>query len=319
MPRLFSPDAAPRWLVRAARGAQLVMGALLLLSGALKVWEPVLFYWELVPYAQLLGVTKSWAAFARAGLLVAPFECVLGLALLANWRPRWTMPVAVALMAWFIALMLLAWKAGATDECGCFGTLVNRTPAQAAVEDVVMLALLLFAWWGVRPGRAWRRAGKLVLGGAVLSLLVGGGRFLPAQERLANSDLLPGVRLSGLEVKGVPFDLRQGEYLLELFSPKCGRCMASAPRLNVLAKKDDLPRVVGLSAFAHDGEEMKEFITRSRAQYPIGTISRTDYFRLTWKHGYPRLAYVKNGVVRRVWEHDEFPTEEAVRAAMAAP
>jgi len=307
-----------RGLVRAARGAQILMGAVLLLSGVLKVWQPVLFYWELVPYAQLLGVTSSWQLFARAGLVVAPFECALGLALLANWRPRWTMPVAVALMAFFIGLMLLAWKAGATDECGCFGTLVDRSPAEAAAEDVVMLALLLFGWWGARLRLPWRWGGALVVGGAVLSLLVGAGRFVPDMERLQRSDLLPGVRLAGLRVKGLTVDLQKGEFLVELFSPKCGRCLASAPRLNALARKGDLPTIVGLSAFAHDGEEMREFVARSRAEYAIGTISRTDYFRLTWGHGYPRLAYIRDGVVRHVWEYDEFPTEEALRTVIAS-
>lgn len=302
------------WMHRAARTAQMIMGALLVLSGVLKVWEPVLFYWELVPYAQLLGVTQHWEMFAQAGLLVAPFECFLGVALLANWRPGLVMPLAVALMAFFIGLMVWAWHLGATEECGCFGALVKRSPGEAAVEDVVMLALLLFGWWGAWKASAWRFAGGLVAGGTALALLVGVARFVPNMERLEHSDLLPGVRLSGLEIQGVSVDITQGRYLIELFSPRCSRCLQSVPKLNRVDAATDLPPVIGLASFARESAAMVDFITASAPRYPIGTISKTDYFRLTWRHGFPRLAYVVDGVVRRVWEYNEFPTAEALRA-----
>jgi len=51
----------------------------------------------------------------------------------------------------------------------------------------------------------------------------------------------------------------------------------------------------------------------------VATISKTDFFRLTAKHRYPRLAYVRDGVVQRVWEYFEFPTLEQIREAMKTP
>jgi hypothetical protein len=316
-----SEELAMQGLERAARWAQMLMGSVLLLSGLIKVWEPVLFYWEVVPYTQLLGIGQNmfgmaqpWQLFSGLALLLAPFECALGVALLANWRPRWTMPVAVTLMAFFIGLMVLAWRTGATDECGCFGALVDRSPGEAAAEDVAMLALLLFGWWGVRRRPGWRRGGALILAGTALALVVGTARFVPAAPRLAGSDLLPGVRLTGLKVAGLPADLHHGAYLVELFSPRCGRCLQSAPQVAALAQTPGLPTVVALSSAATDGAEMQQFVAKSGVQYPIGKISRTDFFRLTWGHGYPRLAYIRDGVVRHVWEHDQFPTAEAVVA-----
>lgn len=64
---------------------------------------------------------------------------------------------------------------------------------------------------------------------------------------------------------------------------------------------------------------MKQFKARLHPRFPVATISKTDFFRLTVKHGYPRLAYVRNGVVQRVWEHDEFPTLEQIRGVMKTP
>jgi hypothetical protein len=228
------------------------------------------------------------------------------------------MPLAILLMVFFVALMVVAWRAGATEECGCFGALYQRSPQQAAVEDMVMLVLLIFAAWGMWRQPAWPGASWLVAGGTVLALVVGALRFVPDMERLERSDLLPGVRLTGLEVKGLEQDLHEGELLIELFSPYCGRCLQSVPKLNAVDAAEDLPPVFGLSSFPHDGEAMREFMRRSGLAYPVGTITKTDYFRLTWGHGYPRLALLRDGVVVRVWEYNELPTAAELRATLGA-
>jgi hypothetical protein len=53
-----------------------------------------------------------------------------------------------------------------------------------------------------------------------------------------------------------------------------------------------------------------DFVKRYQPEYTIATVSRKDFVRLSWRHGYPRLALVRDGVVRRVWEHDALPTRE---------
>jgi hypothetical protein len=306
-------------LKKAARISQIAIGLIFVVSGAVKVWEPVLFYWDTIPYTQLLGVSGMWEEIAHAALLLAPFECALGMALLVNWRPRLTGSVATVLLVYFIGLMGYAWHQGASVDCGCFGTLIERSPKAAAIEDLGMLALLLFGWWGAPRQPACRWPGRLVLAGAVLSLGVGSIRFFPARDRLENSDLLPGVKLIGLNPQGVSVDLMQGEHLIELMSPRCGHCMDAVPRLNRLVEATDLPPLVALCSFPQDDQALIDFKKRLEPRFEIGTISRTDFFRLTWKHGYPRLAHINDGVVRRVWEHDQLPEPEEMREALAVP
>ncbi len=66
-------------LKKAARVSQIIVGLALLVSGLVKVWEPVLFFWEVVPYTQLMQLTKIWHYVAQAALLMGPFECALGI------------------------------------------------------------------------------------------------------------------------------------------------------------------------------------------------------------------------------------------------
>ena len=300
-------------------GARIVMGLVFVVAGLAKVWEPLLSYWQAMPYAQLLKLEpEHWPLAARTSLLVGPLECGLGLALLFNWRPRLAFPLATVLMTFFTGLTAWAWHLGITANCGCFGSLVDRSPGEAAVEDVVFLALLVFAWWrsGSVSRPAWAQSRWVVAGGAVLALVVGGVRFFPEIDRLEGSDLQVGVQLSGLELKGADIDLMKGEYLIELFSPGCGRCMKAVPKLNEWTGIADLPPIVALHNSGQDSEVLAKFRKQLQPRYHIANISLIDFRRLTWRHGYPRLAYLRDGVVQAVWEHFELPTEEQVKNTM---
>ena len=68
-----------------------------------------------------------------------------------------------------------------------------------------------------------------------------------------------------------------------------------------------LPRIIALTNFAQDSPQIQEFKSRFFPQFEIATISLTDFYRLTYAHGYPRMAYVKDGIVQSVWERDFFP------------
>ncbi len=298
-------------------GAGLV-GVVLLVSGAVKAWEPVLFFWEAVPYTQLLGLSGLWREVATVAVVLAPGECVLGVGLLANWQRRWLPLAALALLVFFCGLTAYAWYSGATADCGCFGSLVRRSPGEAAVEDGLLVLVLSLSWWAGRGTVAMPRAGWLVAAAAVAATgatLVG---FLPQIERLDKSDLLPGVRLRGLEVDGLAVNLMQGDLLVELMNPKCGHCIDAVPTLNQLVAAGDLPRLIALTSFARESPDVADFVREHQPEYPIGSVSRTDFFRLTWKHGFPRLALIRDGVVRQVWERDSFPKPDEVRAALVA-
>ena len=74
--------------------ARLAMGLVFVTAGAAKSWDPVIFYWEVVSYLEMLtvespGLAQSWAS---AAIYLAPVEVAVGLALLLNWRPRTTCP-----------------------------------------------------------------------------------------------------------------------------------------------------------------------------------------------------------------------------------
>lgn len=299
--------------------ARVVMGLVFLVAGAAKSWDPVLFYWEAVSYWELLGVTvQNWASFARPTLLLGPIECAVGVALILNWRPGLSLPAGLGLMLLFIGLTGYAWYQEADVNCGCFGALVDRTPGEALVEDIVMLGALLFAWkWGIGGGGSPGMA-RWVGVTAAAALLLTGVRFYPEVDRVENSDLAGGVRLTGVGLTGSEQDLGEGDHLIVLFSPKCGHCKRAVPRLNEWSDAPELPAVLGLHSLGHESEALKSFRDSMRPRFEIASISSSDWKRLTWRHGWPRMAFVRDGVVQRVWERSEMPTVKQLVAITAA-
>ena len=298
---------------------RVAMGLVFLVAGAAKSWDPVLFYWEAVSYYELLGFSfENWARFARPTLVLGPFEFAVGLALIVNWRPSVSIPVGLGLMLLFVGLTSYAWQQDANVDCGCFGALVDRTPGEALLEDLVMVAALLFAWkWGGRRGLLTNSTRWVGLAAAA-ALVVAGVRFYPESSRVENSDLAQGVRLTGLGVRGTDLDLSDGDYLLELFSPRCSRCKKAVPKLNSWVDTPGLPPVVALHTYTPESPELQAFRVAMRPRFEIASISSSDWKRLTWRHGFPRLAFVRDGVVQRVWEHFEMPTVKQLKRVTAA-
>ena len=318
-------NTASSGFLKLALAARLIMGLLFVLAGAAKSWDPVIFYWEIVSYLDLLSVDQhAWHRLASLAIGLGPVELAVGVGLLLNWRPRWIHPIAVVMMTVFLLVTGYAWSTGANVDCGCFGALAERSPGEAFVEDVVMLVLLLISWrWqsAMWPSPGTRLAGfstgKTIGAIFVVQLIVVAMLFYPDNDRLVNSDLTEGIELRGVELKGVDVDLGSGSYLVELFSPVCSRCKKAVPKLNRWADSDNLPTVIALNSYPQDSRELKEFQSQMNPRFDIATISKSDWMRLTVGHGWPRLAWIRDGIVQRVWEYNFMPSTSELQRVVS--
>jgi len=306
-----------RRVLVAARICQILIGIVFLVAGAAKSWNPVIFYWEALPFVQgILTLGPSIGpAVSRAALLMSVIEFGLGLALVMNWRPRWTLRIGVALMAFFLFLTVSAWSKGFDARCGCFGTLLQRGPGEATIENTVMLAMLLLALF--KQGSVFTTpeglARRIVTGGLLVALTVAGARFFPEMGRLEAGDLQVGLQLESLEVSGTDVDIYRGAYLVQLFSPTCKHCKEKVPEMNRLSAIPGVPQVVALSPFETHSTEIRHFVKQLQPRYKIAQISFTDFARLVHGHGFPRMAYVRNGEILAVWETNQFPTRSQIK------
>jgi uncharacterized membrane protein YphA (DoxX/SURF4 family) len=121
-----------------------ILGAILLVAVWGKALDPAAFAQQI--HAD--GLDRLVPAGALA-LLALALEAALGVALLLGLRRMWVLAPASLLAAFFVFLNGRAYwlaahgKASEAASCGCFGNLVQRTPAEAFWQDLALLLVPL--------------------------------------------------------------------------------------------------------------------------------------------------------------------------------
>jgi len=131
-------------------GARLVLGAVFLIAGALKVVDAQSSVTAVRAYRLL---PTSLATIVGWGLPFA--EIALGLLLLAGIATRVVAAASAILLVIFIAAVASAAARGLTIDCGCFGGGGEVAAGQTAygIEILRDIGLLLLAVWLVwKPG-----------------------------------------------------------------------------------------------------------------------------------------------------------------------
>jgi hypothetical protein len=211
------------WTVRLLAGA---VGIVLLIACVLKALDMELFVRQMrdygIIYERIILVVSAW------GLIV--FECGLGAGLLVLYRPRVTLPLAALLFLVFAGATGWAWLTGATEHCGCYGPWLQFTPAQALVENLILLAATALAWKGqhhVQVPQTRTKAWAVTiacLSGLALPVVFG---FPTSAINRAQSN---GPLIGPIEVHGVEdVDLNKGEYLVVLMGAECFHCQEAVP------------------------------------------------------------------------------------------
>jgi len=190
------------WWVGTIAGA--LLGGVLLVAVWAKALDPAAF-------AEQIRIEKLDVVFsARVLALVAlALEAGLGLALLLGIRRLWVLIPAALLVTFFVFLTGRAWWLAAhglrdaAASCGCFGNLVQRTPAAAFLEDVLLLVpALLLAFVGRGSGEKREplfpplRTAVVALGTVAILLFAWKAPELPLDDLATR--LHPGVRVSDL-------------------------------------------------------------------------------------------------------------------------
>lgn len=137
----------------------LLLGGVLLVAALAKALDPAGFAEQIT--AEGLDLVLSAEALALVALAL---EVALGAALVLGLRRWWVLVPTTLLVAFFLFLTGRTYWRDAhgvlvdSAACGCFGNLVDRTPAQAFWQDLVLLVPgLVLAFWGrVSDGRFWR-------------------------------------------------------------------------------------------------------------------------------------------------------------------
>lgn len=133
--------------------ATLVVSITFLLSGAVKLNDPLGFSYKIEEYLYILA--SQWSKYLRfflpytlvLAIGVATLEVVLGTALLVHWQSYWTLRALLLLTLFFTGLTLYTATSSRIASCGCFGDAFALTPWQSFAKSVALLLLLGVIFW----------------------------------------------------------------------------------------------------------------------------------------------------------------------------
>lgn len=310
----YLSQSAP-WRVWTARLIEVIIGAVLLMAGLLKAYQPLDFIQQITDYRI---VTAPTPVKLIAWLTIA-VECALGTALIVGYQRRLMIPVTVGLFLIFLAALGWAWSTGATTDCGCFGSWVKRTPAQAFLEDLLLLFATGAAWMLTRHEPVRFRPLRL---GVVATAVIAGLAMTAVASNSQRQSNDPVARLQAqaaqdspfknLVVSGLTTDVLRGLHLVALIDTGCEHCQASIPALNQLsAQLNGSPSLAALCS--NKEQEVTQFQQKFSAQFPIGRISHDDFLRLFERGQPPRIFLLRDSAVVKIWD-GTVPLEAEVKS-----
>jgi hypothetical protein len=284
-----------------------LLGAVLLVAAYAKAIDPGAFALQI---RDLLPLSPGLAqAVAIAGIGA---EGALGAALAAGWRHRAVLLATTATFVAFLVIVVREWwypNAAATG-CGCFGQLLQRTPAQAVVEDLVFVGMSGLAWLGRPPAVAAVARGPILATGVGLLASVAlalAAPSLPLDDHA--TALSPGATVGAAHLAELIPAVQTGRHLVVLLDRAAPNAPDLVTRLHrlippatsrtpVWGLADDDPNLA--AAFLWSAGPTFEI--RSAAPRMLRTMYRT----------LPRTALVDGGRVLQTW--NGLPADDVLAA-----
>lgn len=129
------------------------VGGLFIFSGLIKVNDPAGTAIKLTEYFEVFSSDfgSFFLIFVPAAMFLSVFlsvlEVVLGVALLVNYRIKWTSWILLLMIIFFTFLTFYSAYFNKVTDCGCFGDAIKLTPWESFTKDIILLVFIGFIFW----------------------------------------------------------------------------------------------------------------------------------------------------------------------------
>lgn len=130
--------------------SRIIVGILFIISGAIKLNDPVGFSFKLEEYfgADVLNLPFLTPYALGIALFLVVLEVLLGVMLLLGYRPKFTVWTLLLMIVFFTFLTFYSAYFNVVTDCGCFGDAIKLTPWESFGKDIVLLLLILVLFFG---------------------------------------------------------------------------------------------------------------------------------------------------------------------------
>jgi uncharacterized membrane protein YphA (DoxX/SURF4 family) len=129
--------------------SRLFVGLLFIISGLIKLNDPVGFSYKLAEYfGEPVFNMPFLVPFSLAlALFLVILEVVLGVKLLIGYKSKFTIWSLLLLIIMFTFLTFYSAFYNVVKDCGCFGDALHLTPWQSFTKDIILLFLILILFF----------------------------------------------------------------------------------------------------------------------------------------------------------------------------
>lgn len=158
--------------------ARIIVGFLFVISGLIKLNDPVGFAFKLQDYfaPEVLNLEFLMPYALPLAILLVIVEVLVGVALLIGYFKRLTLWLLLLMIVFFTFLTFYSAYFNKVTDCGCFGDAIPLTPWESFYKDVVLLVLIIILFVGskyIRPIFTRSIRSIIVLFSLVICLAIG--------------------------------------------------------------------------------------------------------------------------------------------------
>ncbi|MBI1938043.1 MAG: hypothetical protein HYS25_07940 [Ignavibacteriales bacterium] len=271
---------------------QLILAVVFLISAYSKFISPGLI--EIILVDQGITASRNTAAYLVRILLAVEFA--IGILYLQPFSiKKIVIPASTALLLFFTGyLFYTGFILGDKENCGCFGTLIEMSPVESIIKNVVLIILSAPLYRMIKE----KKENFVIPVVALTASLVFVFAFAPIRD-----------------VKDFKFekykafvgegrvDLSGGEKLLAVFSLDCEHCRQTAKEIARLTKANKKIPPVYVLFFSEGGVSVDEFNKMTNSDFPYHMIETNEFFDLIGSTP-PRIYWLSNGTIKEHWDAD---------------
>ncbi|MGK9476864.1 MauE/DoxX family redox-associated membrane protein [Melioribacter sp. OK-6-Me] len=267
-----------------------ILGALFIFSAYSKAISPGLIEIILIDH----GITGSREVAALLTRLLIGFELGLGILFFLPYETRrFTLPLSTFVLIIFtLYLLYTEFILGDSQNCGCFGSILDMSPIESSLKNIVLLLLITIVYKSEKISKK-----NLFIPAATifLSIVITFTTFpIKAAENF------PFSKFTHFEGAG-RVDLSSGEKFIAVFNTECEHCQSVAEMLAKYDKNHKLFSKIFTLYYTEGEVSVDSFKTLTGFDYPYTKIEVDDFFDLIGTSP-PRVYFLNNGEVKNIWD-----------------
>ena len=242
---------------------KVALGVVFIVSAVLKIIDMDQF--EIYVYSYHFFSLNFSFLVARAAIIA---ELVLGIGLVSNCFHKLMWWGSMAMLMGYTLLLIYAQLIGRTDNCHCFGDVLQFNPWQSIIKNVVLMVLfaLVYKVKGIRFRNDWLfLAGAIVMSTAAVFAVSPPDNFTSAYKPQQNLN----VELFDEAMQQPPLDelhLDDGKKVVCFFSTACEYCQKAAHKLSLMQQFNGFPAENICYVFMGSEEGKARFYELSQSQ-----------------------------------------------------